>query len=69
MRSRERLAWEAKKERIVRVAKDEPDMPLCLLAERFGMTREAVHAVLLDAGIRREPDFFSDYINSRRRSA
>lgn len=65
----EREQWAKKRARIVKVARDEPDLSVAFLAERFGETVSAISKVLNEEGIRREPDNFAAYVHKRRRSA
>ena len=49
-----------REERLQRVARDNPDLNLSLLAERFGTDESEISYVLSKAGMSREPDFFSN---------
>lgn len=60
----EKAQRQEKVQRILKAARE--GLSLDALEERFGWTKAAIRHVLAKAGIRMEPDFFSDYHNNRR---
>lgn len=55
----ERAARDQKMAKLVQVARENPDMPICLLAERFGLSDSAVLSVLRVHKVYREHDLLS----------
>lgn len=65
----EHRQWDTLASGIILLALEEPDMPRCLIAERFGQTPGSVKHLLDRAGVRWEPDHYSASLNGKRRMA
>lgn len=62
----ERAQWEVKRARIVKVAREEPDLRVECLVERFGEPRTTIQRVLSEENLPREKDWFDAYMRGRR---
>jgi len=62
----DRQSRRRKEERILRLARAEPELPTWAMVERFGWPEHTIGRLLKAHGLRREPEGIAAYRNGRR---